>query len=417
MRVLVLGNGAREHSLVWKLSKSTRLAALFACPGNAGTSDLAENIPGIDPLNPERVVAACREKSVNTVVVGPEGPLAAGIVDALDEAGIPAIGPGRSAARLESSKTFAKDFMERHGIPTAVSRNFTDYDEAASFLRANQKPVVLKKSGLAAGKGVLESQNPEEQLGFAEAVLESDSLIVEEFLKGHELSLFLVMDGENYRLLPGCADYKKAGEGDRGPNTGGMGAICPVPWLEPEALDRIERTIISPTVEGLASDGLSYTGFLYIGLMITEDGPRVLEYNVRLGDPESQVLLPILEEDLGSLLSAMKNKRLHERSISKPTSAAVGVVIASPGYPGSYPKGIEVESLPSAKDRSSIVFHAATSTDEHGKLRTGGGRCFTAVGLGRELLEARGRAYKTAAEVRFEGAWFRSDIGGSIFGI
>jgi phosphoribosylamine--glycine ligase len=353
---------------------------------------------------------------VNLVVVGPEAPLAAGVVDALEREGVAAIGPPSAAAKLEASKAFGKAFMNRYGVPTAQSRTFSDFAQAERYISRSKGRIVLKKSGLAEGKGVFEASQPERRLSFARSVLQNDELVVEEFLEGQEVSVFALADGRSYTVLPACADYKKAGEGNRGPNTGGMGAICPVPWLTPKQTEQIEAQIVAPSFAGLAEEGLLYRGVLYFGVMITDSGPKLLEYNVRFGDPETQVLLPVLAEDFGALLGAMKNRRLNERNIQVSSRSALGVVIASPGYPGTYPKDIEVTDLPSDRSGARVLFHAATYRDADGTLRTAGGRCFTSVGIGAEMLEARGRAYQAAADVHFDGAWFRSDIGGSIFG-
>lgn len=416
MRVLILGNGAREHALAWRFSKSKRIAGLYVAPGNAGTATLAENLPGLSPVDVPAVLAACEEHRISLVFVGPEDPLAAGLVDALVENGIPTVGPHRAAARLESSKAFAKDFMARHGIPTAESRTFQSFEELRAYVESSSVRLVVKKSGLAAGKGVFDSDNRDALLTFAEAMIGEDEVVVEEHLSGYEVSIFVLTDGEGYLTLPPCADYKKAGVGNTGPNTGGMGAVCPVPWLEPDTATKIQSEVVEPSVRGLAEEGLSYKGVLYIGLMVTDSGPKVLEYNVRLGDPESQVLLPLIRSDFGNLTTAIVEGNLSSFPLSISDGFAMGVVVAAAGYPGEYPKGLPVYGLPVPQEQEGIVFHAATGRDEDGTIITGGGRCFTAVGAGSGLLEARSRAYRLANQIAFEGAWFRPDIGNRIFG-
>jgi phosphoribosylamine--glycine ligase len=412
MKVLVVGSGAREHALVYSLVKAGHSTA--CAPGNAGSAEIADTIEA-DAEDPASVVAAARSYKPELVVVGPEVPLAAGLIDALAASGIAAFGPPKNSAALESSKAFARAFAERWGVPCAATARFT---EAAAFRRflveRRGERLVLKKSGLAAGKGVLESDSRSELESFGLAVLEHDELLVEEYLKGRELSVFGVSDGKNYIVLPACADHKKEGAGDSGRNTGGMGAICPVPYADSAVMARVEREIIEPTYRGMAAEDLAYRGVLFFGIMLTERGPRLLEYNVRFGDPETQSLLPLLESDLGGLMMAAVNGDL---SAAKPVfsnARACGVVVAAPGYPGSYPKNIPVDlSAASAltAEGGSFLFHASTTRGADGVIRTGGGRCFTAVGIGSTWPEARDRAYTLAAAVHFEGSWYRPDIG------
>lgn len=415
MRVLILGNGGREHALAWRFSKSKRISGLFVAPGNAGTSSVAKNLPGISPTDTQSVLTACAEHKINIVFVGPEAPLAAGIVDALTERGIPTVGPHREAARLESSKAFAKEFMLRHGVPTARAQAFSDAATLRNYLQHATGRLVVKKSGLASGKGVLDSDNREALIAFAEAMISDDQVVVEEYLSGYEVSIFVLTDGEGYLTLPPCADYKKAGVGNTGPNTGGMGAVCPVPWLEPEAAQRIESEVVEPSIRGLREEGLSYKGILYIGLMITDTGPKVLEYNVRFGDPETQALLPLIKSDFGNLTAAILEGNVAGFPLHTSDQFALGVVVAAAGYPGDYPKGLPIYSLPTPAENEGIVFHASTEQTE-ASVVTGGGRCFTAVGLGKGLLEARSNAYRLANAITFDGAWFRPDIGNRIFG-
>ncbi|TVR02034.1 MAG: phosphoribosylamine--glycine ligase [Spirochaetaceae bacterium] len=413
MRVLILGNGAREHAITWKFSQSRRIAGLFVAPGNAGTNSIATNLPHVNPCDPQEVLDACQGFRINHVFIGGEDPLAAGVSDALIEAGIPCIGPRRKTAQLETSKAFSKAFMERNGIPTAQANAFTYFPAFERVVRERDHRLVLKKSGLAAGKGVLESDDTDEMLAYGKSVLETDTLVVEDHLVGYEVSVFAITDGITHQLLPCCTDYKKAGDGGTGPNTGGMGSICPVPWLENTAWEQIQNEIVEPTFTALRAEGLSFVGVLYFGIMVTANGPFVLEYNVRFGDPEAQVLLPLIRADFGDLCEAMTKQRLSEFSIEVSPKSSVGVVVAAKGYPGVYDTGIPVTGLPT--DDSALVFHAAT-TERDGVTLTGSGRCFTVVGRGKELLDAMNTAYAAVGSVRFDGAWFRSDIGGRIFG-
>jgi phosphoribosylamine--glycine ligase len=366
------------------------------------------------------VAAACREHALDCVFVGPEAPLAAGIVDGLAAAGIPAIGPNRSSARLESSKAFSKAFLLRSSIPTAEAAEFCDRAAFEAYVRARPgQRLVVKKSGLAAGKGVLESSSASEMIEFGRPILDSDSLLVEEFLEGWEVSIFGLSDGKSHLVLPPCTDFKKARDGDTGPNTGGMGSICPVPWVDASLMARIRADVVEPTYAALAREGLDYAGVLYFGLMITAAGPKVLEFNVRFGDPETQVLLPVLGLDLGELVEAMAGGTLAglagpgswQAGAASPGAAALGIVVASRGYPESSEKGVAVQPIPPLPEDRALVFHASTTAGSDGRVLTGGGRCFTVVGRGPDLRGARDAAYAAVDAVRFDGAWHRGDIG------
>ena len=413
MKVLILGSGGREHALVWKLAASRRVERVYVGPGNAGTALSGTNLPEVNPASFETIESACRQHGIDCVFVGPETPLADGVVDFLHSRAIPAIGPDRRAAQLESSKAFSKAFLVRNDLPTAQAEEFSDAALFERYIRSRAgHRLVVKKSGLAAGKGVLESSDTAEMLSFGSAILRGDSLLVEEFLEGWEVSLFGLSDGSDFVLLPPCTDFKKARDGDTGPNTGGMGSICPVPWVDDALMQAIRTRVVEPTYAALRRDGLGYAGILYFGLMITSAGPKVLEFNVRFGDPEAQVLLPMVDADLGEVIEAMTSGRL--AAVKPPaagTGAALGVVIAGRGYPESSEKGALVSAIPSPSARESIVFHASTVRDESGRVRTGGGRCFTAVGRGRDLPDAAAHAYAAAEGVKFDGAWFRRDIG------
>ncbi|MBN1242512.1 MAG: phosphoribosylamine--glycine ligase [Spirochaetales bacterium] len=417
MKVMVLGSGGREHALAWKLAREGHEPV--CAPGNAGTAELrgARNLQ-LDPDDPAAVVAAARETGTELVVVGPEAPLVAGVADALRAEGVPCFGPGAAAARLESSKAFARAFMERHGVPCARTARFSDPaagTELERFIAAHPGRLVLKKSGLAAGKGVLESDDPVELLSFGRAVLADDELLAEEFLEGFELSVFALSDGRDFAILPAARDHKKAFEGDAGPNTGGMGAVAPEPRADLALMAEIRKRLVEPTFSGMSAEGLAYRGVVFFGVMVTASGPKLLEYNVRFGDPETQSLLPILPEGFGELLRDAAEGRLDQAPIrtfeARPDRAACGFVVAAPGYPGAYPKGLAVRSLPEAENPDGLLFHASTTRASDGILHTGGGRCFAAVGLGADSVRARENGLALAAAVDFDGARFRRDIG------
>ncbi|MGO9307914.1 MAG: phosphoribosylamine--glycine ligase [Spirochaetia bacterium] len=413
MTILILGSGGREHALAWKLASSGRVRRVFVGPGNAGTARTGTNLPEVRLADFDTILTACRKNAIDCVFVGPETPLADGIVDFLHSHRIAAIGPGKQSARLESSKAFSKAFLVRNGLPTAEAEEFSEEAAFARYVRGQAgRRLVVKKSGLAAGKGVLESSDTAELLAFGASVLRGDSLLVEEFLEGWEVSVFGLSDGKDFLVLPPCTDFKKAHDGDTGPNTGGMGSICPVPWVDESLARRIRAVVVEPTYAALRREGLAYAGVLYFGIMVTADGPKVLEFNVRLGDPETQVLLPMLGADLGALLEGAAAGRLAEvAALSPKPGAALGVVIASRGYPEGAEKGALVAPIPDRPESESVIFHASTACDSAGGVRTGGGRCFTAVGIGRDLGEAAARAYAAAESVSFDGAWFRRDIG------
>ena len=415
MKVLVLGSGGREHAITWCFSKSNSITGLFAAPGNAGTDDIAENLSDVDPCSSRMVIDACRENDIDFVFVGPEAPLAAGIVDALEAEGIKAIGPHREAAMLESSKAYSKAFMNRYNIPTAEAE---EYDSPGSFKKLIEKSsgkIVLKKSGLAAGKGVLESENRAELLKFGLEVLKNDKLLVEEYLTGWEATVFTLSDGKDYIILPSCADFKKAYDNDEGPNTGGMGSICPVPAITGPLLEEIEKKIITPTFKGLNNEGLNYKGVLYFGLMITDSGPKLLEYNVRFGDPEAQALFPLIASDFGDLSNAIVEGSIKNFPLKISSNSSVCVVVASGGYPGTYEKNLSVDYLPRFNEKYVVIFHASTYKDNNNQVYTNGGRCFSVVGLGENFITANKNAYIAAEEIYFKNRYFRHDIGKKFF--
>ena len=417
MRMLVVGGGGREHAIAWKLSRSPLVETLYVAPGNAGTAAVADNLPVRD-TDLDGLARSARELGVDVTIVGPEVPLAMGIVDRFRAEGMRIFGPTAAEARIESSKVFAKELMLRHGIPTSRAEVFDSHEEAVRFVSRLSPPLVVKADGLAAGKGVTVANTEEEALAalrecmvdrvFGEA---GERVLVEECLSGQEVSVFAFVDGETLSPLAAACDYKRAHDGDRGPNTGGMGAYSP-PEVWSEGLERdIRERIMLPVVRAMALEGCPFSGVLYGGLMLTEDGPKVIEFNCRLGDPEAQVLLPRLRTDLAEIVLAVLDGSLSETPIEWSPDACVGVVMASGGYPAAYDTGFPIAGLSEAAPYGE-VFHSGTRLADGGGSGTitAGGRVLTIVGMGDSLAEARQRAYKAAAQVRFEGGFYRSDI-------
>lgn len=413
MRVLVIGNGAREHAISWKFSQSKRITGIFVGPGNAGTEEFATNLPEIDGTDSTKVITFCNRNDINLVFVGPEIPLSLGLVDDLKDAGIKAVGPTKRAAQLESSKAYSKQFMTTYGIPTAQAMVFTDEKEFRSHLSQNPGKQVIKMSGLAGGKGVLESDSHAELEAFGLKGLNHGPILVEEFLEGYEISLFALSDGKHYKVLPICTDYKKSKEGNTGYNTGGMGSICPVSWISAVEEEKIINSIVIPTFKGFEQEDFQYQGIVYFGIMMTAKGPYLLEYNVRFGDPEAQVLIPLIENDFCNLCEAIVEQSLERYNLRISSKTAVCVVVASHGYPQEYKTQLPA-SLPDTLTSNQLIFHAGTYL-ENGTVYTNAGRCFSAVGLGNELLAARSVVYPLASRITFPGAWFRKDIGNRIF--
>ena len=416
LTILILGSGGREHSIAKSCSRSPLCQKVIAAPGNGGMRTEFECHP-VDLEDPTAVVALARRVEADLVVIGPEIPLSLGAADALREAGIHAFGPGRDAARLEASKAFSKDFFKRHGIPTAAYGTFTELDPALAFLREQKLPVVVKASGLAAGKGVVIAEYFEEAEQTVRDMLEGEAfgdsgreVVIESFLEGEEVSVHLLVSGDSALLFPSSQDHKRVGEGDTGLNTGGMGAYAPADCFTPEIQARVESTIIAPTLAGLRKDGLDYRGALYIGLMLTEEGPKVLEFNVRFGDPETQVLLPLVADDPVALfLACARGDPLPQKCLFHPAYALV-VVLAAAGYPGSYPKG-EPISLPERLIRSAEVVHAGSRIDPENRLVTNGGRVLGAIGTGPSLKIAAAKAYEIADSISYPSKFLRRDIG------
>ena len=413
MNILLLGSGGREHAFAYLLSRSPRCKQLYIAPGNAGTALEGENV-AMDATDFPKIKEFCLNKQISLVVVGPEEPLVKGIVDffAQDTAlsQIPIVGPSQKGATLEGSKEFAKEFMQRHDIPTARYASFTKdtIEEGLRFLESMKAPYVLKADGLAAGKGVvilekLKRMLLEEKFGTA-----SQKVVIEEFLKGIELSCFVLTDGESYKVLPTAKDYKRIGEGDTGLNTGGMGAVSPVPFANEAFMQKIEERIIKPTIEGLKKEQITYRGFVFIGLIKVGDDPYVIEYNVRMGDPETEVVLPRLQTDLVSLLEATAKGKLKDCSLSIDPRSATTVMIVSGGYPEEYEKGKVISGL--QQEGESIIFHAGTR-EKDGEVLTAGGRVLAITSLADDFKEALKKSYRRIEKISFENMYYRKDIG------
>jgi phosphoribosylamine---glycine ligase len=419
MNILILGSGGREHALAWKIARSKKAGNIFIAPGNAGTAMIGTNLE-IDPGNFSAIKQAVKDHKIEMVVVGPEAPLVDGICDYFGEDAflkdVPIIGPNRSAARLEGSKDFAKDFLTRHKIPTAAYRSFdrSSVKEAAGFLRTMNPPYVIKADGLAAGKGVLIIDDIKEAELEVEAILggkfgaAGQKVVIEQFLKGIELSVFIITDGISYKLLPEAKDYKRIGEGDTGLNTGGMGAVSPVPFAGPEFMEKVKSRIIDPTVNGLKADGIIYKGFIFFGLINVEGDPFVIEYNARLGDPESEVVIPRIKSDILELLEGVAKGDLSERIIETDNRFVTTVMLVSGGYPGDYQKGKRIDGLDKATD--SVVFHAGTKLSG-GNAVTSGGRVLAVSSWGKTKNEALGISYRNVAAISYENMYYRKDIG------
>jgi len=417
-KVLIIGNGGREHALAWKCAQSPRVTEVIVAPGNAGTArePKVRNVAiGADELG--RLADLAASEAVALTIVGPEVPLVAGIVDLFSSRGLPCFGPRKAAAQLEGSKVFSKEFLVRHGIPTAAYRRFTRDDFDAGWVAAQRAPIVVKASGLAAGKGVVIAATAEEAVAVAESMLggrfgaAGDEIVIEEFLAGEEASFIVMSDGRNVLPMASSQDHKRLRDGDQGPNTGGMGAYSPAPVVTPDVHARIMREVIEPTIRGLAADGMPFVGFLYAGLMIDASGaPKVIEFNVRFGDPETQPVLARLRSDLTVLCEAALAGRLDSVKAEWDPRAALGVVIAAHGYPDDVRKGDVINGLDSVGALPGKLFHAGTASS-NGKVVTAGGRVFCAVGLGATVKAAQREAYALVDAVRFAGAQARRDIG------
>lgn len=416
MRVLVVGSGGREHAIAWKLAQSPSVSEVLIAPGNPGTAAVGENV-AVQPDDIAGLARLARERSVDLTVIGPEAPLALGIVDAFTEAGLPVSGPTRAAAEIESSKVFSKAFMQRHGIPTAEYRSFSDFEAALEYARTFPQPPVIKADGLAAGKGVVVAQSHEEAESALRQMLveggfgaSGSQVVVEEQLKGQEVSLLAFTDGERIAPLVPAQDHKAIYDGDRGPNTGGMGAFAPAGIMTPELQQEALQKVIEPAVAGLRAEGRPYKGVLYAGLILTDDGVKTLEFNCRFGDPEAQALLPILDADLAELYLQCAQGRLDPKSIAWHPGACVCVVMASGGYPGSYETGYPIDGIEEAERRGCLVFHAGTRI-QRGRVVTAGGRVLGVTATGPNLDAAITTAYQGVEAICFFEAYYRTDIG------
>jgi phosphoribosylamine--glycine ligase len=419
MKVLIIGSGGREHALAWKTAQSAKVDRVYVAPGNPGTAHepkvenvaiSVDDIPGL--LN------FAQETNIDLTIVGPEAPLVAGIVDTFAQAGLRCFGPTQAAAQLEGSKAFTKDFLARHNIPTAAYGNFTDINEAISYIHSQGAPIVVKADGLAAGKGVILAQTEDEAITAVKDMLAGNAfgdaghrVVIEEFLTGEEASFIVMVDGEHILPMASSQDHKARDNGDTGPNTGGMGAYSPAPVVTQEIHDRIMQEVIEPTVKGMAAEGYPYTGFLYAGVMVAPDGtPKVLEYNCRFGDPETQPIMMRLKSDLAALCITALDGQLDQASIDWDKRAALGVVLAAGGYPDSYNKGDIIKGLPSEESPDSKVFHAGTA-EQDGNIVTAGGRVLCAVALGDNVTTAQAKAYQLVNKINWHNVYFRTDIG------
>ena len=418
MKILLIGSGGREHALAWKLAQSSKVEKVIVAPGNAGTAleNKVENI-AIEADDIQGLLAFAKENQIGLTIVGPEVPLVLGVVDLFAEAGLKCFGPTKGAAQLEGSKAFSKDFFARHNIPTAAYGNFTEIDKAVAYIKAQGAPIVIKADGLAAGKGVILAETEEEAIAAVEDMLAGNAfgdaghrVVVEEFLRGEEASIIVIADGKNYLPMATSQDHKARDNGDTGPNTGGMGAYSPAPVVTPEISERIMRDVIEPTLKGMEAEGHPFTGFLYAGVMIDEQGDsKVLEYNVRFGDPETQPVMMRFQSDLVELIESALEGTLDKASIDWDQRSSMGVVMAAGGYPDSYKKGDVISGIPK-ETADSKVFHAGTAA-RNGSIVTSGGRVLCVVGLGDKVSDAQAMAYKIVKKIEWNNVYYRDDIG------
>ncbi|MBD3611029.1 MAG: phosphoribosylamine--glycine ligase [Hydrogenovibrio crunogenus] len=420
MNVLIIGSGGREHALAWKTIQSDKVSKVFVAPGNAGTA-LEDNIENVDIAVEDLpgLVDFAQKNAIELTIVGPEVPLVLGVVDAFQDAGLKCFGPSKGAAQLEGSKAFSKDFLAKHNIPTAAYSVFTEIPPAVAYIEKMGAPIVIKADGLAAGKGVILAETNAEAIAAVEDMLAGNKfgdagarVVIEEFLVGEEASFIVMADGKNILPMATSQDHKARNNGDTGPNTGGMGAYTPAPVVTRKIHDRIMQEVIRPTIDGMAKDGLPYTGFLYAGIMIAEDGtPKVLEFNCRFGDPETQPIMMRLQSDLSELCLAALDKKLDTVTAKWDSRPALGVVLAAGGYPDEYRKGDIIEGIEDANNTDVKVFHAGTRLDEQGQLVTSGGRVLCVTALGENVTDAQKRAYEGVAKIHWNEVYYRTDIG------
>lgn len=416
MKILVIGSGGREHTLAWKLAKSPKATKIYAIPGNPGMADIATCVSGIAITDNAAVVAFAKEKQIDLAVVGPEVPLTNGVVDALNSAGIKAFGPTKLAAEIEGSKAFSKGLMKKYHIPTAKYEVFTDADAAKAYIKQEGAPIVIKADGLAAGKGVIVAMTEAEALAAVADIMEDQEfgnagsrVVIEEFMTGEEASLLCFTDGTTICPMISSQDHKRAYDGDKGPNTGGMGTYAPAPVMTEAMVKKAYDTILLPTIKAMQAEGRTYKGCLYAGLMITAEGPKVVEFNARFGDPETQVVLPLLESDLVDIMTACADGTLAEQDIKWSSEAAVCVVMASGGYPKAYAKGYEIKGLAEVNNSDTVVFHAGTA-EKDGKIVTAGGRVLGVVAKAADIKTAVAKAYAGVDKISFKDAFYRKDI-------
>lgn len=417
MDILVIGSGGREHTIVWSLSQSPQTDNIYCAPGNAGIGQIAECVP-ISVHEFQKLADFAADKQVGLVVVGPDDPLADGIVDVFEARGIPVYGPRQNAAIIEGSKTFMKDLLHKYNIPTAAYAKFDTYEAALDYLQQQPVPIVIKADGLAAGKGVTVARSMDEAVDALQAIMQDkvfgeagSRVIIEEFMEGQEMSILAFVDGETVRVMPAAQDHKPVYDHDQGPNTGGMGTYSPLPHINQQIIDEAIADIIIPTANAMVSEGRPFQGVLFAGLMITPDGkPKTVEFNARFGDPETQVVLPRLKTDLLDIFLATVNGTLADIEIEWSDEAAVCVILASGGYPASYPKGLPISGLDQVDTKQALVFHAGTAIGNNGEIVTNGGRVLGVVGLGHDIASARANAYAQAEQITFEGKHQRSDI-------
>ena len=421
MKILIVGGGGREHAIAWKLAKSPKVEKMYCAPGNAGIAEVAECV-NIGVMEFDKLVAFAKEHEIDLTVVAPDDPLAAGAVDAFEAAGLRAFGPRANAAILEGSKAFSKDLMKKYGIPTAAYETFNDPEKALAYLETAKMPIVLKADGLALGKGVLICKDLEEaKAGVRTLMMDKqfgsagDEIVIEEFMTGREVSVLSFVDGKTIRIMTSAQDHKRAKDGDQGLNTGGMGTFSPSPFYTPQVDAFCREHIYQKTVDAMKAEGREFKGIIFFGLMLTADGPKVLEYNARFGDPETQVVLPRMKNDLVDLFEACIDGTLDQIDLEFEDNAAVCVVLASAGYPEHYEKGFEIRGLESFKDRDGYyVFHAGSKFDEQGRVVTNGGRVLGVTATGTNLKEARANAYKATEWIDFDNKYMRHDIGHAI---